>query len=304
VSTLDRRPAPTPTPAELYRITGTPHESAAKERGFRGLLLASLLVGVIFLAILLVYVLYEGFPRLDASLLLQQLSSRPARAGAQAAVIGSIYLVVLVASICLPIGIAAAVYLEEYANRQRWWNRLVELNIQNLAAVPSVVYGILGLGIISRGIGLGPTLVTGAITLALLVLPVIIIASREAIRSVPDTIRQGSLALGATRWQTVRRQVLPSAVPGMATGSILALSRAIGEAAPLVILGIPTFIASNPDSLTDRFTAMPVVIYYWAGQAQEDWRVLASALIVVLLVVLLAMNATAIFIRNRSQLRW
>ncbi len=285
--------------------TARAHDRSPKERAFRVMLLGCLAVGIFFLAVLLTRVLVDGWSRLDAKLFTEQASNiLPETAGAQAAILGSIYLMGLTALFCLPTGVLAAIYLEEYADSTKRVNRLIELNIQNLAAVPSVVYGILGLGILARQLNLKNTLITGGLTLSLLVLPVVIIASREAIRAVPDTIRQGSLALGATKWQTVWRQVLPSAVPGIATGSILALSRAIGEAAPLVILGIAAYVPFNPEALTDPFTALPIVIYNNASQPSEDFRILSSAIIVVLLAVLLLMNTAAILIRNRFQKRW
>jgi phosphate transport system permease protein len=195
------------------------------------------------------------------------------------------------------------VYLEEYANRERWYNRLLEINIQNLAAVPSIVYGILGLAFLVRGLGLGRVLLAGAMILTLLVLPILIVASREAIRAVPDSIRQGGYALGATRWQVVSRQVLPAAVPGIATGSILALSRAIGETAPLLLVGALQYVAFNPTLFGD-FTALPIQIYQWIARPQEDFRLLAAAGIIVLLAILLSMNALAIWLRNRYQKKW
>lgn len=281
------------------------HDRSPKERAFRVMLMGCLAVAIFFLAVLLTRVLVDGWSRLDSQLFTEQASNiLPETAGAQAAILGSVYLMGLTALFCLPTGVMAAIYLEEYADSTKRVNRLIELNIQNLAAVPSVVYGILGLGILARQLDLKNTLITGGLTLSLLVLPVVIIASREAIRAVPDTIRQGSLALGATKWQTVWRQVLPSAVPGIATGSILALSRAIGEAAPLVILGIAAYVPFNPEALTDPFTALPIVIYNNASQPSEDFHVLSSAIIVVLLAVLLLMNTAAILIRNRFQKRW
>ncbi len=294
--------APPPGPV----VTGRGHDRSPKEVGFRGLLLGCLAVGIVFLVALLIYVLVEGWPRLDADLFRNQASQlRPATAGAQAAILGTLWLMAGTALISLPIGVLTAVYLEEYADRDRWYNRLIELNIQNLAAVPSVVYGILGLGLIVRGpLSLGPVVLAGAIILALLILPVIIISSREAIRAVPDSLRDGSLALGATRWQTIWRTILPNSIPGIATGSILALSRAIGEAAPLIIIGVAGFLTFNPASVFDRFTALPIQIYSYTSRPQEDFIILASALIVVLLVILLAMNSVAIFIRNKYQRRW
>jgi phosphate transport system permease protein len=212
----------------------------------------------------------------------------------------------IVMATAVPLGFGAAIYLEEYADPKRWYNRLIELNIQNLAAVPSIVYGILGLAFLARGpFGLGRTLLAGGLTLTLLVLPIVIISGREAIRAVPNSIRQASLALGATKWQTVSRQVLPAAIPGMATGTILGLSRAIGETAPLILLGALTFVTFNPDALTSQFTALPVQIFNWISRPQEEFKVLAAAAIVVLLVVLLAMNSFAIWLRNRFyQRRW
>jgi phosphate transport system permease protein len=272
---------------------------------FHGVLLASLVIGVVFLATLLIYVLVRGWPRLDPRLW-ENFNSirRPERAGAQAAIFGTIWVMVLTALICLPVGILAAIHMEEYADKTKWWNRAIELNLQNLAAVPSIVYGILGLGIIARQFALGTSIITAAITLSLLVLPVVVVASREAIRAVPSTIRDGSLALGATRWQTIRKQILPAAIPGIATGSILALSRAIGEAAPLLLLGAVTFVAFNPDSLTSAYTVLPIQIYDWIRQSREEFQVLAAAAIAVLLAILLLMNSVAIYIRNRYQKRW
>ena len=272
---------------------------------FHGVLLTSLVIGVVFLATLLIYVLVRGWPRLDPRLW-ENFNSirRPERAGAQAAIFGTIWVMVLTALICLPVGILAAIHMEEYADKTKWWNRAIELNLQNLAAVPSIVYGILGLGIIARQFGLGTSIITAAITLSLLVLPVVVVASREAIRAVPGTIRDGSLALGATKWQTIRKQILPAAIPGIATGSILALSRAIGEAAPLLLLGAVTFVAFNPDSLTSAYTVLPIQIYDWIRQSREEFQVLAAAAIAVLLAILLLMNSVAIYIRNRYQKRW
>ncbi len=295
-------------PAERLEPLGAgeqPRGRRIKDGLFRALLLLSLGVGVVALAVLLVHVFVEGLPRLNGDLLTNFPSSRPAAAGAQSAIIGTIWVISIVAATCIPVGVGAAIYLEEYADPQRWWNRLLELNIQNLAAVPSIVYGILGLAFLVRGIfGLGQTVLAGALTLSLLVLPIVIISAREAIRAVPSSIREGSLALGATQWQTIRRQVLPAAIPGMATGSILALSRAIGEAAPLILLGALTFITFNPEGLDSFFTVLPIQIFNWISRPQEEFRVLAAAAIVILLVILLTMNAAAIYLRNRYQRKW
>jgi phosphate transport system permease protein len=287
------------------RIGQAPSADRRKGLAFRALLLASLGVGVIALVTLILQVLLEGWPRLGQDLIFHFPSSNPDIAGAQSAIVGTLWLMAIVAATCLPLGIGAAIYLEEYANKDRWYNRMIEINIQNLAAVPSIVYGILGLAVFVRGFAdLGQSVLAGGLTLSLLVLPVVIIASREAIRAVPDSIRQGSMALGATKWQTIRRQILPASIPGIATGSILALSRAIGEAAPLVLLGALTFITFNPDGLDSAFTALPIQIFNWISRPQDEFRVLAAAAIVVLLAILLAMNATAIWLRNRYQQKW
>ncbi|MDW4910026.1 phosphate ABC transporter permease PstA [Streptomyces sp. ADMS] len=272
---------------------------------FRWLLLACLALGIIFLVSLLAYLVVEAWPRLDARLWNNFPSiRRPENAGAQSAIMGTIWVISFTALFCLPTGIMAAIYLEEYADSSRWYNRLIEVNIQNLAAVPSIIYGILGLGLLARQFGLGTTVLTAALTLSLLVLPVVIIASREAIRAVPQSIRQASLALGATQWQTIWRQVLPAAIPGMATGSILALSRAIGEAAPVIMLGAVTFVMFNPEGLQSSYTVLPVQIYNWISQSREEFHHLAAAAIILLLGILLVMNAIAIWLRNRYSRRW
>lgn len=279
--------------------------SAAADGAFRAIMLASLGLAILTLVGLIAQVLLEGWPRLNLDLLTQFPSGRPARAGAQSAIFGTIWVMGVVAVTCIPVGLGAAIYLEEYADRTRWYNRLIEVNIQNLAAVPSIVYGILGLAFLVRGYAnLGQTVLAGGLTLSLLVLPIVIIASREALRAVPRAVREGSLALGATQWQTIRRQVLPAAIPGIATGTILALSRAIGEAAPLLLLGALTFITFNPDGLDSAFTVLPIQIFNWISRPQEEFRVLAAAAIVLLLVMLLAMNSLAIWLRNRYRKSW
>jgi len=283
-------------------IGAQPRREVVKARVFKAALLLSLAVGLVTLAVLLIQVVVEAAPRLDIGTIINFPSSLPDRAGLQSAIWGTIWVIVLVALFTVPVGVGAAIYLEEYANKERWYNRLVEVNIQNLAAVPSIVYGILGLAFLVRGFAdLGQVVLAGSLTLSLLVLPIVIISAREAIRAVPDSIRQGALALGATQWQTIRRQVLPAAIPGMATGSILALSRAIGEAAPLVLLGALTFITFNPDGVKSAFTVLPIQIFNYTSQSQEEFRTVAAVGIVVLLVILLTMNAAAIFVRNRYQ---
>jgi phosphate transport system permease protein len=289
-----------PAAAPIGRRRG---RGQVKEWLFKGFLLFSLLIGLVTLGVLLIDVLLDGWRYVNMKLLTDAPSSSPEFAGARPAILATIYMMVLLILIAVPIGVGTAVYLEEYANKERWYNRLLEINIQNLAAVPSIVYGILGLAFLVRGIGLGRVLLAGALILTLLVLPTIIIASREAIRAVPNSIRQGGLALGATQWQVIWRQVLPAAAPGMATGSILALSRAIGETAPLILIGAVTFVSFNPTVL-GPFTALPIQIYQWVRLPQEEFKYLAAAAIIVLLVILLTMNAFAIWLRNRYQKRW
>jgi len=265
----------------------------------------ALAFAVLCLVVLLVDSVVKGLPRLDGNLFTNYASTvRPETGGARAAVLGTVWVISLTAIMAIPLGIAAALYLEEFADGTRWYNRFVEVNLQNLAAVPAIVYGMLTAGFaLAIGLRRG-TVLAGGIALALLILPVIIITTREALRAIPVEIRQGSLALGATALQTAWRQTLPAAVPGIATGTILALSRAIGEAAPLLLLGGATFITYDPDGLMSGFTTLPIQIFNWAQRPQEDFRTLAAAAIIVLLVLLLMMNALAIMIRNRYQKRW
>lgn len=293
------------SPEGRPRMGQAPARERALGRSFQYTMAACLLFGLVVLAVLLYDTISTGASRFNLDLIRNFPSTRPARAGVQSALLGTIWVITTVAVITLPLGIAAAVYLEEYADPKRWYNRLIELNIQNLAAVPSVVYGILGLAFFNRGLKLGGSVLTIALTLSLLVLPIVIISAREAIRAIPTSIREGSLALGATRLQTVRRQILPNSIAGTATGAILALSRAIGEAAPVLICASGLiFITFNPNSLTDQATVLPIQIYSYITRPQEEFRTLAAAAIMLLLLVLLAMNSIAIFIRNRYQRTW
>ncbi|MEZ7821516.1 MAG: phosphate ABC transporter permease PstA [Candidatus Nanopelagicales bacterium] len=280
---------------------GTP----LRDRVFMWLLFVSLAIGVFTLAVLLTYVTIKGWPRLDIRLFTNMPSVRdPENAGAQSAITGTLWVISFTALVALPTGVMAALYLEEFARPNSRSQRFIEVNIQNLAAVPSIVYGILGLAVFARALALGQSVITAALTLALLVLPVIIISTREALRAVPRNIRDGSLALGATEWQTAYRQTLPAAIPGIATGTILALSRAIGEAAPLLLLGAVSFITFNPDGVLSDYTTLPIQIFNWTKDSREEFQVLAAATIVVLLLILLAMNFVAIWIRNKTQKRW
>lgn len=263
---------------------------------------AATLVGIVSLAVLLWDLAVDGFPRLNWHFLSSFASRFPERAGVKAALAGSIWLLGLTALIAFPVSVAAAIYLEEYASRN-WITRLIQLNIANLAGVPSIVYGILGLALFVRALGLGRSVLSGALTLALLILPVIIIAAQEAIRAVPPSIREAAYGLGATRWQVVSLQVLPMAMPGILTGTILALSRAVGEVAPLIMVGAVGFIAFTPKGLGDPFTVLPLQIYNWISRPQAEFHQLAAAGILVLLILLLSMNAVAILLRNRYQTR-
>jgi phosphate transport system permease protein len=283
----------------------------ARELLFRAALLLTMFVAVVALAVLVIDVATDGASLLGTDFITAYPSRIiPARSGIRSPLIGTLYLMVLCAAFIVPVGVAAAVYLEEYAAADRWYNRLIEVNIQNLASVPSVVYGILGLAFIVRGpvdvLGLGkgqPTLLAGALTLGLLVLPVVIIVSREAIRAVPPSIREGSLALGATKWQTICRQVLPGSIAGIATGVILALSRAIGETAPLILVGAAAFQRFDPQ-LDGPFSALPIQIFNNVTEPDAIFRDLAAATILVLLALLLLMNSAAMYLRNRYETKW
>lgn len=254
------------------------------------------------LAVLLADVTRSGIGRLGWDFINSFPSRNPDQAGIKAALFGTLWMMGLTAAFAVPVGIGAAVYLEEYASRN-WLNRVIQTNIANLAGVPSIVYGILGLAIFVRAMALGRSVLAGSLTMALLMLPIVIIASQEALRAVPRSIREAAYAVGASRWQVVSRQVLPVAMPGVLTGIILALSRAIGEAAPLIMIGALAFVPFVPGSPTDSFTVLPIQIFNWASRPQTAFAANAAAAIIVLLVVLLSMNAVAIVLRNRFQSR-
>ena len=272
----------------------------ATTRYFRLLCAAVAWAGIVILAVLLFHVTREGIRWLDLQFLTEFPSRFPEQAGIKSALWGTVWLITLTAGISIPVGVAAAIYLEEFSPKDRL-SQLIEVNIGNLAGVPSIVYGILGLVLFVRFLALGRSVLAGSLTMSLLILPVIIIAAREALRAVPDSIRQAAFALGATRWQAVRAQVLPVALPGILTGVILALSRAIGETAPLVMIGALTYVAFVPEGPMDAFTALPIQIFNWASRPQENFHQLAAAGIIVLLVTLLLMNATAVWIRQRAE---
>ncbi|WP_243663349.1 phosphate ABC transporter permease PstA [Rhodothermus marinus] len=252
---------------------------------------------MLVLTSLMVDVVRKGASWLDWQFLTSYPSRNPEEAGIKSAIVGSFWMMLLTALFSVPVGVGAAVYLEEYAPRG-WFLRLIQLNIANLAGIPSVIYGILGLGLFVRYFALGRSLLAGALTMSLLVLPIIVISTQEALRAVPQGIRESAYALGATRWQVVSSHLLPIAAPGILTGIILALSRAVGETAPLVMIGALTFIAFLPESLLDPFTVLPIQIFNWTARPQEEFRSLAAAAIIVLMVFLFLMNLSAILLRN------
>jgi phosphate transport system permease protein len=265
---------------------------------FYGACMAAIGILLLALVLLLFDVLRRGLPWLDLDFITGVPSRRPERAGILPALVGSIQIGILVAVMAFPIGVAAAIYLTEYARQSRF-TRLLETNISNLAGVPSIIYGILGLALFVRVLGLGTTLLAGALTLTLVILPVVIIASMEAIKAVPQAQREGAYALGATRWQMVRGSVLPAAAPGIMTGLILAMARAIGETAPLILIGAFTFVTFLPNPIEGGFTVLPIQVFQWALRPQEDFQGIAAATIIVILVLMLILNALALLVRAR-----
>lgn len=270
------------------------------ERAFYGLALSAVLLPLLVLAILLLGVLDNASERLSIDFITRYPSRKPELAGILPGLVGSLYLMLLTAAIALPVGVGAAIHLEEYGNRSRL-SRFIELNIANLAGVPSIVYGLLGLGLFVRALALGRSLLAGALTLALLVLPMVVMVAREALRTVPTGLREAAYALGATRFQAIRQVVLPMAYPGILTGAILALSRAIGETAPLVVVGALTYITFVPDGIDAPFTALPIQIFNWVSRPQRGFVVNAAAGIVMLLITMLILNGGAVYLRNRLQ---
>jgi len=280
------------------RTSGMKKRSSA----FYGLTLMATLVGIVFLVVLMVDVVRDGWKWLDWDFINSFPSRRASEAGIKSALFGTLWLMGFTALVAFPLGVGAAIYLQEYAPKH-WVISLIKLNITNLAGVPSIVYGILGLAVFVRGMEMGRSVLAGALTMSLLILPIIIIAAQEALKAVPDSLRQASYALGATRWQTTWNVVLPQALAGVLTGNILALSRAIGETAPLIVIGALTFIAFTPKSPLDQFTVLPIQTFNWVSRPQADFQSLAAAAIIVLLVILLTMNAGAIILRNKFQRR-
>jgi phosphate transport system permease protein len=294
-------------PAEHGRREGTPPPLASAglpsprwERAFERLCLAATLLPVVLLAVLVVDVLVDSLPRLGWEFLTSFPSRVPAKAGILPGLVGSVLMILMTAAIALPIGVGAAIYLEEYEARGRLAN-LIEVNIANLAGVPSIIYGLLGLELFVRTLAMGRSLLAGALTMALLVLPIVILSAREALRTVPMGLREAGLAMGATRWQVTRQIVLPMALPGILTGAILALSRAMGEAAPLIVLGALAYVDFVPDGPFSPFMVLPIQIFNWVSRPQAGFLTDAAAGIVVLMLTMLAINAVAIVLRSRAQ---
>jgi phosphate transport system permease protein len=268
-----------------------------------GIFLASTCVGILVLIALITDILINGIGWLNWDFFNEFPSRKPEQAGIKSAFFGTIWMIGFTAPIAFVLGVGTAIYLQEYAAKN-WFTRFIQLNISNLAGVPSIVFGILGLTLFVRGIGLGRSILAGSFTMALLILPIIVVASQEAVRAVPNDLRYGSYAIGGTKWQTIRRIVLPAAMPGILTGNILALSRAIGETAPLIMIGALTFVAFTPASPMDLFTVMPIQIFNWISRPQEEFQFVAAAGIIVLLAMLIIMNSVAVYLRNKFQKKY
>jgi phosphate transport system permease protein len=260
-------------------------------------------LGVLILIGFLVKIYQDGISRLDWKFIVDALSARPGKTGIWPAVVGSFYVMSLTFIVAVPIGVAAAIYLEEFNVRKNRVSEFIQLNIANLAGVPSIVYGLLGLAIFVRWFSLGQSVISGALTMSILILPMVIIVTQEALKAVPASYREASLALGSTQWQAIRHQVLPNSLGGIMTGIILSLSRAIGETAPLIVVGAASYVTALPKRLTDDYTVLPIQIFDWAGDARKEFNQAAAAAIIVMIVIVLLMNSLAIFLRARSQKR-
>ena len=290
----------------MAQITANFRPNLARRKTIGGVFyfvfLLAVMVGILALVVLLTRILLEGIPWLSIGFITNYPSRHPEIAGIRSAMMGTIWVMALTALFTVPIGVCAAIHLEEYSP-SNWLTRIIEINISNLAGVPSIVYGLLGWALFVQMMGMGRVVLAGSLTLSLLVLPIVILASREAIRAVPNEYRLGAYALGADQWQVIKGTVLPSALPGILTGTILALSRAIGEAAPVIAISALVYLTYVPTNPFDQFTVMPIQIYNWVGRPQDDFQSLAAAGIITLLVILLTMNAVAVFVRNRYQKR-
>ena len=271
------------------------------DRLFRGMCFFAASLGVFLLALFLYKIVVDGLARLSWSFITSNLSSRPQRTGIWPAIVGSTYVMILTGVIAVPMGVAAAVYLEEFNTRKSRLTEFIQLNIANLAGVPSIVYGMLGLAVFVRWLAMKESVIAGALTMSLLILPMVIIITQEALRAVPRGYRDGSLALGSTYWQAIRYQVLPAAAPGIFTGIILSISRAVGETAPLIVVGAAAYVSSLPQNLGDRYTVLPIKIFDWAGEAKKGFNQDAATGILVLMIALLLLNSFAIYLRARAR---
>lgn len=274
-----------------------------KNTVFHGILISSIAFSIIVLGLLLFQIISAGIKWLDFDFITSMPSRKPEKAGIFSALVGSIWTIGLTTIIAIPVGVGTAIYLEEYSNKRNIFNKLLQLNISNLAGVPSIVYGMLGLAVFVRMMDFGRSILSGALTLSLLILPTIIVASQEALKSVPRSLKEGSYALGVTKWNTITGVILPYSIPGILTGSILAISRAMGEAAPLIMVGAAGYVAFLPSSPLDSFTVLPIQIFNWTSRPQADFQSVAAAGIIVLMILLLTANAVAIFLRNKYQKR-
>ncbi|HBV22488.1 MAG TPA: phosphate ABC transporter permease PtsA [Jeotgalicoccus sp.] len=275
----------------------------SKNQIFKWLFFLCTMFGLAVLILLIADTLMDGWSRLNLDFLTNFNSSRAESAGFFGAIVGSLWLMLVTTPVAIVLSVGTALYLEEYAPKNKF-TEFIKINISNLAGVPSVVFGLLGLAMFVRALALGNSVLAAGLTLALMILPVIVVASQEAIRAVPASVREASIGMGATKWQTVSRIILPAAIPGIITGIILAISRAIGETAPLVVIGVPTTLLVTPSSVFDSFQAMPMQIYSWVKMPNEEFQYIAAAGIIVLLVILLLMNSVAIFIRNKFSNRY
>ncbi|MDX1619122.1 MAG: phosphate ABC transporter permease PstA [Balneolaceae bacterium] len=271
-----------------------------KDKGFRIVGISATLVGLVVLAIFIGFILYMGLDRLDWDFMMSLPSRFAEQSGIYTAWIGTLWILVLTTLISFPVGVGAGIYLEEYGKKSRLSN-LLEVNIANLAGVPSIIYGLLGLEVFVRIMQFGNSILAGALTLSLLILPIIIVSTREAIRAVPSSLRDASVALGATKWQTIWNQMLPASIGGILTGVILAISRAVGETAPLIVVGALAYVPFAPRSPLDEFTVLPIQIFNWVSRPQHEFVINAASAIIVLLIITFAMNGIAVYLRNRWQ---
>ena len=271
-----------------------------KNNLFKYWAIACTMFGIIMLAIFLINIIVDGIGRIDWDFIKNLPSRKAENAGIYTALMGTLWILVLTAIIAIPIGVAAGIYLEEYGKKSRLAN-ILEINITNLAGIPSIIYGILGLEVFVRTAGLGTSVLAGALTLSLLIMPIIIVSTRESIKAVPKTIKEASFALGASKWQTISRQILPAAGGGIVTGVILSLSRAIGETAPLIVVGALTYVPFAPSTPMDQYSVLPMQIFNWISRPEKEFATNAAAAIIILLIVTFLMNGIAIYLRNRWQ---